>query len=151
MTNRCTTSSARETTVSQQCYVFIKPHTSDHGCWCQHFAHARATFRAFVTDNYHITFYDFTACNSFNSFFFAVEYLCWARVNEHIIIYGTCFYNRTVYSKVTFKNRNTTCFMNRIIPWMDNIFIHNMSCCCNFTLCFKSYSFAICMQTTIFC
>ena len=66
-------------------------------------------------------------------------------MNEHIFIYGTCFYNGTVYCKITFKNGNTTCFMNRVIPRMNNVFIHNMSYRCNFTLCFKSYSFAICM------
>ena len=151
MPDRCATSSTREASICQQCYIFIETHTSNHRCWCQHFTHTRTAFRSFVADNYNITFYDFTAYDSFNRFFFTIEYLCWTRMNKHICIYGTGFYNGTIYSKVTFKNRDTTSFMYWIIPWVNNIFIHNMSCRCNFTLCFKSNSFAICMKATIFC
>ena len=151
VTNGCTTSSTRETPVSQQGYVFIKTHTCDHGCWCQHFTHARTTFSTFVADNFHVAFYDFTACNSFNSFFFAVEYFCWTRMNEHIRIYCTSFYNRTIFSQVAFKYSNTTSFVNWIIPRMNYVFISYISSLSNFTLCFKGYCLALRMKTTIFC
>ena len=70
-------------------------------------------------------------------------------MNKHFIINSARFYNRTIYGKIAFQYGDTTCFMNRIIPRVNYIFIIYMSDFCDFTLCFKSYCFAVCIEVTI--
>ena len=61
-------------------------HHGNHRCWSQH-SRIPGPLWGLVADSYNITFCSFTARNSFNCFFFAVEYLCWTRVNKHICIW----------------------------------------------------------------
>src|SRR5690606_9272158 len=110
MTNRQTRGTAGEAAVGQQCTGFAQPLGFQVRGRVQHFLHARATFRAFVTDNDDITGNHFIGQNTFYRIALAFEDFRLALEYQNGFIHTGGFYHAAIQCDVAVQNRQAACF-----------------------------------------
>ena len=79
--------------------------TVNSGCGGQHFAHARAAFRAFVTDHDNVAFFVIALFNGIKSIFFAVK--ATRDASENQIFHASDFNQRAFRGEIALQANNT--------------------------------------------
>ena len=125
MTYTGTGSSTGEAAIRNQAYFFGKTHPNDSSRSRQHFTHARAAFRAFVTDDDDIARINLAAINSFYSFFFLIEHAGRTLMMHHFRCNCRFFANSSCRSQAAIKNFKTAGLRAGMCRIMDNRIVND--------------------------
>ena len=85
------------------------------GGWAEHFAHAGAALRSFVTDDDDVAVFDFVVHYRGARGFFSVEYARGALVDEHLRRYGGLFDYRAERGEGAFDEGESALFVVRLV------------------------------------
>ena len=105
-----TRGAAGEASVGDQRAGFAEAHRFQEAGWVEHFLHAGAAFRAFVTDHHHIASDNFAAENRFYRVVLAFVHFRRTGEFEDAVIDARGFNDAAVFCEITVEHRQAAVF-----------------------------------------